>query len=306
MQINSHVPFIPQRELEALANTLLGEYARAIEPISMPPVPVEEIADFLLELNIEWLAIDDTEDEPILAFLHPGSKTIRLNERRLPYFEEHPGTYQYTLAHEIGHYQLHVKTGDIPPGQLYVYRHKQSSKDRREWQAERFASYLLMPEYLLFPTLEQVDLHQWPALYGLRDRFQVSITALTIRLEELGYLQVGSNGRIYSNPTAAFQGQRQEFHRLVSEGKIHRALGQTTLAQDAYERALTIAEELGDRRNGAFLSWQLGLLYLPTDPARAVSLLSACVAYEREVGHPNAPIDAEYVAQIKARFCNSE
>lgn len=302
MQINPLVPYIPQQELEELANALLREYAHTVEPISAPPVPVEEIADFLLELNIEWLDIDDSDDEPILAFLHPASKTIRLNERRLPYFEEHPGTYQYTLAHEIAHYQLHVKTGDIPPDQLVVYRHKQNSNDRREWQAERFASYLLLPEYLLLPALEQVNPRQWPVLYNLRDQFQVSITALTIRLEELGYLYVGSNGRLYPSQTAAIQGQRQEFHRLVSEGKIHQALGQTTQAQAAYEQALTLAKTLRDRRNTAFLSWQLGLLYLPSDPPHAISLLSACIAYEQEINHPNAQADAEYVAQIKAQL----
>ena len=61
-------------------------------------------------------------------------------------------------------------------------------KDRREWQAERFAGYLLLPGSLLLPTLAGVDLYHWPALYRLRDQFQVSITALRIRLEELGYL----------------------------------------------------------------------------------------------------------------------
>ena len=121
MQINPDVPFIPDATLEELANELLERYGRDIEPIYKPPVPVEKIADFLLELNLEWRDIPDTEAEPILAYLDPGSKTIRLNERRLAFFEQYPGTYQYTLAHEIGHYQLHL-LGDAQPDQAYVCR----------------------------------------------------------------------------------------------------------------------------------------------------------------------------------------
>ncbi len=32
--------------------------------------------------------------------------------------------------------------------------------------------------------------------------------------------------------------------------------------------------------------WELGLLYEEADPARAVGLMSVCVAYERQIGHP--------------------
>jgi hypothetical protein len=103
MQINPHVPFISEAELEGLAGELLARYEREIEPLLDPPVPIEQIADFLLELNIEWLDMPDTDEEPSLAYLWPDSQTIRLNEGRLAYFEQSPGLYEYTLAHEIGH-----------------------------------------------------------------------------------------------------------------------------------------------------------------------------------------------------------
>jgi tetratricopeptide (TPR) repeat protein len=301
MQINPQVPFISDASLEELADELLDRYEREIEPIFRPPVPVEGIADFLLELNLEWLEIPDTKTEPILAYLDPRSKTIRLNERWLIYFEQYPGTYEYTLAHEIAHYQLHLLGDEGQPGQAYVYRFQQMPKDRREWQAERFASYLLMPASLLLSAIEGENLYQWSTLYRLRDQFQVSITALRIRLEDLGYLHVTANGQLYPSQTAAISDQRREVRRLVSLGQLYRTLGEGEQAREVYQQALNIAQALGNRRDEAFLAWQLGLLYADTDPARAAALMSVCVAYERDVGHPDAETDAEHVARLQAR-----
>lgn len=302
MQINPHIPFIAEADLEELANDLLARYEREIEPLLRPPVPIEQIADFLLELNIEWLDMPDTEAEPVLAYLWPASQTIRLNERRLTYFAQYPGLYEYTLAHEIGHYQLHLLADEGQSDQIYLYRHKQISKDRREWQAERFASYLLLPEFLLLPALENVDIQHWPDLYALRDQFQVSITALRIRLEKMGYLHIAANGRPYSSKAAATSDLQQAIPRLAGRAKLYQTLGETAQAQATYQQALTIAQELGDRQNEAFLAWQLGLLYVETDLAQAIALLSQCVAYEQELGYKAAEADAAYVARLKARL----
>jgi len=73
-------------------------------------------------------------------------------------------------------------------------------------------------------------------------------------------------------------------------------------AIEYHEAALEIAREIGDRRGEAFRCWNLGLLYEDTDPARAVELMEVCVAYEREIGHPDAEADAQQVAQIRARL----
>ncbi len=302
MEINPHVPYISKAKLEMQAKTLLRRYAREIEPIDSPPIPVEEIADFLLQLDLEWLEIPDTDEAPVLAYLHARSKTIRLNERRLAFFEQYPGTYEYTLAHEIGHYHLHLTAHSAQIDHVYIYRHKQTVQDRREWQAERFAGYLLLPESLLLPAIAGINLLRWPELYRLRDCFKVSITALRIRLEELGYLHVAPNGRLYPSQAASTGDRRKDGRRLVGRGQFYLSLGQVDQAIAAYRQALTIAQELGNRRDEAFLSWQLGLLYAETDPVQAVALMSICVAYEQNVGHPQAKADAEHLARLKARL----
>jgi hypothetical protein len=72
-----------------------------------------------------------------------------------------------------------------------------------------------------------------------------------------------------------------------------------------YERALPIAQEIGDRRGEASRSWNLGLLYEETDPVEAVALMSVLVQYERDIGHPDAEAHEECVARIQARLAGA-
>ena len=77
-------------------------------------------------------------------------------------------------------------------------------------------------------------------------------------------------------------------------------------AIDYYQQALTISQEIGDRRGETLTSWNLGLLYEESDPARAVELMSILVAYEHEIGHPDAEADAQRVETIRARLTEGE
>jgi Zn-dependent peptidase ImmA (M78 family) len=173
---------------------------------------VEKIADFLLELNLDW---DEIHKPGVLAYLKPATKTITMNSLQRDFFDEHFGTEQFTLAHEVGHWELHVFDSDLLQGLLigenlskaFVCRNNQ--KDRMEIQANIFASHLLMPRRLLLPAMQGVKI-DWPLLYDLRDHFQVSITALCKRLEALGVLFVSEDGKIYSSEAEA-HGQMKLF-----------------------------------------------------------------------------------------------
>jgi hypothetical protein len=63
-----------------------------------------------------------------------------------------------------------------------------------------------------------------------------------------------------------------------------------------------IAQETGERHSEGNHSWNLGLLYEETDPARTVALMSVLVEYERKIGHPDAEADAGRVAEIQAKL----
>ena len=57
--------------------------------------------------------------------------------------------------------------------------------------------FLLMPSSLLWEAIRDVEITNWPNLYGLRELFQVTISALKIRLERLGVLYVATDGQLY-------------------------------------------------------------------------------------------------------------
>ena len=70
--------------------------------------------------------------------------------------------------------------------------------------------FLLMPSHVLLEAVREVDLLSWPMLYELRDRFQVTITALKVRLERLGLLYVTGDGKLYPS--------RQEYEGQIRLG----------------------------------------------------------------------------------------
>ena len=73
--------------------------------------------------------------------------------------------------------------------------------------------------------------------------------------------------------------RRSELVGLGNLGNAHLALGEPCDAIEFYQQDLAIAREIGDRRGEGNHSWNLGLLYEQTDPARAVVLMSVLVEY---------------------------
>jgi hypothetical protein len=173
--------------------------------LSRRPCLVERIVENVLDLGILWEPIDEGPDEHILAELVPESRTVVFNERRHLLIEQTPGLYNSILGHEAGHWEVHVyrETAEqalmsgLEQGVGCVFRRTGHGPGRREAEAHRFMGCLLMPETLLLDAARSVDLYRWPALYQLRDLFQVTISALSIRLQQLGLLYVTDDGRLF-------------------------------------------------------------------------------------------------------------
>lgn len=181
------------RQIERRAETLLDALVARGKALA-PPVPVEWIAEHLLDLNIVWDALALHADAPVLGGLDPLRAEIVLNERERRRFEAFPGLEAFTLAHEIGHWTLHVpverRRQPALPGWEPVRRQScggSRADAPREQQADRFAALLLMPSRLLLPRCDGLDLTRFPARYRLRDDFGVSITAMNLRLKDLGF-----------------------------------------------------------------------------------------------------------------------
>ena len=193
--------FIPEAEIEKRACYFLHRYAHQFQPIVQPPVPVEKIIDLVLGIPIVWEPIPDQDGKPVLAKLIVKREhmQISMNESRLGFFEEHRGVEEYSLAHELGHYALHIDKASLLAQPLVSADERaivlcrgpiDRKHDRREWQAERFAAYLLMPKELILKMSADVDLLDWRSLYRLKDQFAISITALKRRLEGLHLITV--------------------------------------------------------------------------------------------------------------------
>jgi tetratricopeptide (TPR) repeat protein len=86
------------------------------------------------------------------------------------------------------------------------------------------------------------------------------------------------------------------------QGNACATLGNARKAIEYHEQALTNAHEIGDRRGEALDSWNLGLAYEKAgDLERATELMQLCVGFEREIGHPEAGKDEDYLRTVRAK-----
>ena len=197
--------FLTDAQLEDMAAGLLGRYESLFGAVTGPPVPVERILEDVLDLRILWDSIPEPPGQSVLAALEPGSKTVVFNESRRALIDETKGLYNTVLAHEAGHWEAHVDHGqlaqrslpDFDGGFSCLFRSSGPGQEPREVQAHKFMGFLLMPSHALSEAVQTADLLIWPGLYHFRERFQVTITALKIRLERLSLLYVAADGQLY-------------------------------------------------------------------------------------------------------------
>jgi Zn-dependent peptidase ImmA (M78 family) len=164
------VPYLADEMIEGDAALLLAEYAHARGIVIAPPIPIENIVEKHLKLGIEF---DDTHklfgvpraglDPDILAAIFFDDRRIVIDESLDP--EENPakeGRYRFTLAHEGGgHWRLHRHLFAKDPTQAALFGGSAApsiicrsgqAKEPVEWQADFYASCLLMPRKLIFET----------------------------------------------------------------------------------------------------------------------------------------------------------
>lgn len=239
------VPFLKKEEIEKDAAALLAEFSRARGVVLEAPVPIEDIVEKHLKLTIDFDDMHERHGLPkpasgktdIMGAIY-GDGSIFIDESLDP--DEHPamlGRYRFTLAHEGGgHRRLHwdlIAANNVQMSFLdesnepkFICR-SSKAKATEEWQADYYASCLLMPRDLILanwhecfpdgrPRVIQTDGamdHPYvefrkETIYWrgndmglesdnaalermcrpLADRFLVSPIAMRIRLEELGLL----------------------------------------------------------------------------------------------------------------------
>ncbi len=201
--------FIKREEIEALSWKLIEDYFAFINEKIQIPIPVQDIADLFLELNILYDCIEE-KDTTIWAGLNPKERIIIINELHFEKFNKNIGLFNFTLAHEIGHWELHSdKNENI---QLNIFKNKEAifcrdidsdyiKKSNIEIQADMYAASLLMPKQFLSEKIMSITQKRkltYKDLYKIKEGFQVSISALVNRINSLKLAYIEGK-RIYSN-----------------------------------------------------------------------------------------------------------
>lgn len=234
--------FYRNAEIEERAEQRIRELESLLERSAEPPIPLDLIAEHFLGLDILWEEIEELPGELIYGGLRIEEKLIVLNEKRRALFEQKPGLERSTKGHEMGHWDLFGQThqanqlvlfendarfvrrsspwGDVrimksliksPEGQELLRQIQKRADDPDEARAvNRYAAALSMPKRLITTEAMQIDRRSWPPLYRLAERFEVSITALTVRLKQLNLLYVDEEGHLYESLEQA-TGQRSLF-----------------------------------------------------------------------------------------------
>ena len=166
------VPYLADEVIERDAAALLAEYAQARGVVIKPPIPIEDIVEKHLKLRVEF---DDTHklfgiprdpDPDILGAIFFDEARIVIDESLDP--EENPakeGRYRFTLAHEGGgHWRLHRHLFAKDPAQIALFGEpaaasfvcrSSNAKKREEWQADFYASCLLMPKSMVLAAWQR-------------------------------------------------------------------------------------------------------------------------------------------------------
>ncbi len=186
MQVQAiKVPFLAKPKIESIVMELLGKYARWKGETIKPPIDVDEIVEGLLELDFEVtdlkevIGIDD-----VLGATWFDDKRVCIDSS----LEDKEGRFSFTVAHEIGHWQMHRpiiemekvtlplfagKPGETPKPALVC--RTGSKKEPAEWQADQFAALLLMPAREVRVAAHAVCDDKIPAWDGLDDSREAGV-----------------------------------------------------------------------------------------------------------------------------------
>lgn len=159
------------------------------------PVDLAKVARSL-EVNVHF---DTLEDKVSGVLVVKGAeRNVLINATH------HSNRQRFSLAHELGHLVLHDSEGDrlFIDTNMRVYQRvgaatneaysqpDSTTKPHEEREANQFASALLMPSALVQREAVNLDLSEETDVAYLARTFGVSDQAMTIRLQQLGLLEL--------------------------------------------------------------------------------------------------------------------
>lgn len=166
-----------------LIHSKVNAILKAITPIKLP-IDIEDIAK---RRGLDVMPYELGGDVSGLLAIKDGKGTIGYN------ITEPKVRRRFTIAHELGHYELHKDKSELFVDKQFIYRSQSSasSVDHRimENEANYFASCILMPTDQVRKALESmdIDLVTEEGIKELAKLFEVSTTAMSLRVSKLGF-----------------------------------------------------------------------------------------------------------------------
>jgi len=213
------VPWLTKERISEKAEQVIFDYENLTSQEVRPPIPVENILELSLGLHLVFqdlrqiLGINDA-----LGATYVQSRRICIDKSLLDHKSE--GRLAFTCAHEVGHWVLHREfvnaAGRSGINSDAIFCRVKDAKQPIEWQADYFASCVLMPEneirrawhkafgskpLTLFnvrsaysgPLCFDPCLRNWPfisdSIRNAGNFFNVSKQAMIIRLQDLGLVK---------------------------------------------------------------------------------------------------------------------
>ncbi|MBN2032274.1 MAG: ImmA/IrrE family metallo-endopeptidase [Deltaproteobacteria bacterium] len=142
------VPWLEKEAIARQAERLIADYRAVIGERVTPPIPVEDVIERFLGLDLTYQNLDEKLGmDDVLGATYVRAKRIAINRKLLE--DKNEGRLVFTCAHEVGHWVLHRHLVEEAARaervkEAIVCRAK-NAREPAEWQADYFASCLLMP-----------------------------------------------------------------------------------------------------------------------------------------------------------------
>ncbi len=177
-----------------MSNTRDDALLQEAKPTNIRRADIEMFAE-KISLKYSLTQFEDKDEDPLSGFVKKlGGNIYYQNPSDLAVsesgsikvwgqnnFEIYLSTFtgplrdRFTVAHELGHYFIHSKQGEIP------IRASRKGSGALEWEANWFAAALLMPSAEFQNISEQFG----GDVYSIAGHFQVSTQAVNIRREQI-------------------------------------------------------------------------------------------------------------------------
>ncbi|MBV6456925.1 MAG: hypothetical protein HONBIEJF_00029 [Fimbriimonadaceae bacterium] len=182
------VQFLPVPRLERIVRDKLARFERETGTRPSLPIDIESLVEIMEKIEVEYFDDNHPEFESDVLGAYDFSVDKLLMRESIP----HDGRRRFTWAHEYGHFVLHkphflqgvfdfFNQSSSPVVQLH--RGEGTTRNKLEWQANMFASHILMPTAhvsQLFPSGWTSIEEATPILSGTAN---VSLQSARIRLE---------------------------------------------------------------------------------------------------------------------------